>query len=179
MPTPVDRARIPLALAATLAVATVLTPWPASALRVTAQATAVCQGALPAFETLIRKRPLAVQNEGDANAFVTCSLVNPGASSGISRISGATIYLQNLASGTRTVSCTAVNSSAGPAPGAPLYLTRTVTVPRDDEGSTALQFSAADFPGSPVLLPGDTLSVSCTLPPGTGITGTVLANNAN
>src|SRR5690606_12832179 len=37
-------------------------------------ATGMCQGALPAFDTQIRKRPLAVRNEGTAPAFVSCSL---------------------------------------------------------------------------------------------------------
>lgn len=38
----------------------------------------ICQGALPAFETAIRKRPLAVQNEGDSTTFVTCSFTAQG-----------------------------------------------------------------------------------------------------
>ncbi len=41
--------------------------------RFQANATSYCQAALPAFEGAIRKRPLAVQNEGTTNAFVTCS----------------------------------------------------------------------------------------------------------
>ena len=141
--------------------------------------TGVCQGALPAFDGLIRKRPLAVQNEGSADAFVTCALLNLGYNSGTHRISGGTLYLQNLGGGSRTVSCTAVNSSAVAAPGSPLYATRSVSVPANANGSTELAFLATDFPGAPFLLPGDTLSVSCNLPPGLGITGTVLLNNAN
>src|SRR5690554_342572 len=76
------------ALAVALLAAGALAPQPAAALRVVAQATAICQGALPAFETQIRKRPLALQNEGEANAFVTCSFNNPGQNSGGTRISG-------------------------------------------------------------------------------------------
>lgn len=37
-----------------------------------------CQAALPVFDGKIRKRPLAVVNEGDGNAFVTCSLTTVG-----------------------------------------------------------------------------------------------------
>lgn len=153
-------------------------PQPASATRVVAQATAICQGALPAFETRIRKRPLALQNEGGSNAFVTCSFNNPGPNGGTSRISSVTVYLQNLSSGSRTVSCTAVNAAAGGDTDDALYRTKEIQVPRDLDGSTALQFNAADFPGSPILLPGDAVSVSCNLLPGLGIASTVLVNNA-
>ena len=34
-----------------------------------------CQAALPAYEGLIRKRPMAIQNEGVSTAFVTCAPV--------------------------------------------------------------------------------------------------------
>ncbi|HST45355.1 MAG TPA: hypothetical protein VLK29_09045, partial [Luteimonas sp.] len=37
-------------------------------------ATGLCQAALPAYDGLIRKRPVAIRNEGDAAAFVSCSL---------------------------------------------------------------------------------------------------------
>ena len=166
---------IPL-LAATLLFAAAWAP-PAEALRVTAQAAAACQGALPAFETAIRKRPLAVQNEGDAPAFVTCALTNPGTSNGVTRIQSGQVYVQNLGSVTRSVSCTAVNSSASAAPAPAAYLTRTLQVPPSTTASTAFSFAAADFAGAPILLPGDTFGVSCSLPPGVGITGTVLNNN--
>ena len=168
-----------LATAIAVVVAVVASAPQAFAHRASAQAVAACQGALPAFEGQIRKRPLAVQNEGSADAFVTCALLNLGYNSGTHRISGGTLYLQNLGGGSRTVSCTAVNSSAVAAPGSPLYATRSVSVPANANGSTELAFLATDFPGAPFLLPGDTLSVSCNLPPGLGITGTVLLNNAN
>ncbi len=163
-------------LAATLLFAATWSP-PADALRVTAQAPSVCQGALPAFETAIRKRPLAVQNEGDAPAFVTCALNNPGTSNGVTRISSAQVYVQNLGNASRPVSCTAVNSSAVAAPAAAAYLTRTLQVPPSATTSTEFSFAAGDFAGSPILLAGDTFGVSCNLPPGVGITGTVLNNN--
>ena len=153
-------------------------PQPASATRVVAQATAICQGALPAFETQIRKRPMALQNEGSSNSFVTCSFNNPGPNSGTSRISSVTVYLQNMSSGSRTVSCTAVSTGAGADTDDALYSVKSIQVPRDLDGSTALQFASADFPGEPILLPGDAVSVSCNLLPGLGIASTVLVNNA-
>lgn len=178
MPTTFPTRRSALAVAL-IAVFAALTPQPGHAFRVTAQAAAVCQGALPSFEGAIRKRPLAVQNEGSTDAFVTCALNNPGYNAGTTFISLLLIYVQNQNSSNRTITCTAVNSSATESPGAPLYLTRTVQVPSSDTESTPITFEAGDFPGSPVALPGDTVMVSCKLLPGTGITGTVLVNNAS
>lgn len=165
-------------IAVAFAAIVALMPQHASATRVVAQGTAICQGALPAFETQIRKRPLALQNEGDASAFVTCSFNNPGINSGGTRISSITVYLQNAAAGSRTVSCTAVNTGPGADTGAALYATRSIQVPRNATGSTALQFASSDFPGAPFLLPGESVSVSCNLLPGIGIASTVLVNNA-
>lgn len=162
---------LPVATLALLAAAS-----PSHALRVTAQAAAVCQGALPAFETRIRKRPLAVQNEGTAAAFVTCALNNTGNSGGTSRISQATIYLINNNTGSRTLSCTGVSASASTDPDA-LYATKSVQVAGNSDG-TALTFTAEDFPGESFALTGDSFSVSCSIDPGTGIGGTVLLNNA-
>ena len=169
---------LPVALA-TLGLALALAAPSAHAFRVSAQATAICQGALPAFETAIRKRPLAVQNEGTTDAFVTCAFNNPAASSGISRITGATVLLQNLNGASRSVTCTGVNSSATGDPGPAGYVVRSVQVPASDTTSTPLAFVIADFPGGGIGFPGDTFSVSCSLPPGVGIAGTVLNNSVN
>jgi hypothetical protein len=171
--------RWPVIAAGAVAALAALAPQPGHAFRVTAQAAAVCQGALPSFEGAIRKRPLAVQNEGSTDAFVTCALNNPGYNAGTTFISSVEIYAQNLNSSTRSITCTAVNSSATTSPDAPLYATRTVNVAPSDTNSTLIEFAADDFPGSPVVLPGDTVSVSCKLVPGMGITGTVLVNNAS
>lgn len=166
------------ALAATMATLVALAPQPVHAFRVTAQAAAVCQGALPSFEGAIRKRPLAVQNEGSTDAFVTCALNNTGYNAGTTFISSFEIYAQNRNSSTRSITCTAVNSSATASPDT-LYVTRTVSVSPSSSNSTLIEFTADDFPGSPVALPGDTVAVSCNLVPGMGITGTVLINNAS
>lgn len=169
---------MPTAVMAAAIAAAALSPLSAGATRVVAQATAICQGALPAFETQIRKRPLAVQNEGAVNAFVTCSFNNAGNSNGSSRVSGFTVYLQNMSS-SRTVSCTAVNSGSGAKGSDALYATKSIQVPRDEDGSTALDFVPGDFIQGAFVLPGDAVSVSCNLLPGVGITSTVLVNNAN
>lgn len=152
-------------------------PQSAHAFRVTAQAVAVCQAALPVFEGAIRKRPLAIQNEGNSDAFVTCALNNPGNSAGTNRISVVQIYAQNQNASSRSIACTAVNSSATANP-SPIYLSKTVQV-TSSASDTLIEFAAGDFPGSPILLPGDTIALSCNLVPGMGIRGTVLVNNGN
>lgn len=172
VPSPVS-----IALGAAL-VAAAATGAPAHATRVTAQATAICQGALPAFETAIRKRPLALQNEGTQAAFVTCAFVNPGPSDGSARVEAVLVYLQNVNAQTQQVSCTAVNSTATASPAPALYLTKGAFVTPSATSSTQLRFAAAEFGGGASVLPGDTVGVSCNLPPGVGITGTVLVNNS-
>ena len=165
------------ALAVALLAAGALAPQPAAALRVVAQATAICQGALPAFETQIRKRPLALQNEGEANAFVTCSFNNPGQNSGGTRISGVTIHLQ-----------TPRPRDGGPARGStprPAPTRARAVCHQVDPGAArcgrqhGARVPAADFPGGGFLLPGDSINLSCNLAAGRGITSTVLVNNNN
>lgn len=58
-------------------------------------ATGVCQAALPAFDGLVRKRPLAVQNESTGHAFVTCSLTTDTIVSGGSGTEVLILYLIN------------------------------------------------------------------------------------
>lgn len=160
-------------------VALALLPQPAQAFRVTAQAVAICQGALPVFETAIRKRPLAIQNEGSEPAFVTCAFNNTGLSFGTTGVTAVMVYAQNLNSTARSMACTFVNSSASEAPGPALYLTKTVQVSPGDQSATEIAFAASELPGALLVFPGDTVGVSCNLLPGMGVTGTVLLNNAN
>ena len=71
--------------------------------------TANCQSALPVFDGNIRKRPMAVANEGTSNAFVTCDAdtINNG---GVARYTEIVVLLINRAGvADVTVSCTAVD----------------------------------------------------------------------
>src|SRR5690606_41548022 len=71
-----------------------------------ANGSGVCQAALPNFEGQIRKRPLAIQNEGTATAFVTCSptsLQFAEASSG-----GHGVFFKNDSDAGVTIGCTGV-----------------------------------------------------------------------
>lgn len=71
--------------------------------------TANCQGALPVFETQLRKRPAALANEGTSTAFVTCDLdsINNGGTG----TQAAGIFVTNRAGADGvTISCTLVDA---------------------------------------------------------------------
>jgi len=126
--------------------------------------TGYCQAALPVFETNLRKRPVAVQNEGSSNAFVSCAFTSQfsGADNKPTEIG---IYAQNLGSVARDLTCTLVTGFAT----GPLNqnITKTVTLPVG--GAQRLttwepaDFSGGDFPNF------GPYSMSCNLLPGVGL----------
>lgn len=128
-----------------------------------AQGPGVCQAALPAYEGQIRKRPLAIQNEGTAAAFVTCAIPqfsDPGLND---PDFGVRISLINSAATDATVNCTGVSfGNEGIA-----YVPQSVVVPANTAiGSDVVLFwDEEDGNGS-----GGYTTTSCSLPPGTGIT---------
>lgn len=69
-------------------------------------ATGACNGALPAYEGALRKRPLAVSNEGTTSAFVSCS--TPGDELGLPN-DAVGLYFTNNGSTAATVNCTFVD----------------------------------------------------------------------
>lgn len=86
-------------------------------------APAMCHPALLRFDSDVRKRPLAVVNEGASSAFVTCSLpVNLANDNGVESFYAV---LRNLSGSSRTVKCTAVY---GVDDGGALYVVRNVSV---------------------------------------------------
>ena len=126
-----------------------------------ANGSGVCQAALPNFEGQIRKRPLAIQNEGTANAFVTCSptsLQYAEASSG-----GHGVFFKNDSDAGVTIGCTGV---MGASDWSTEYSPRSVTIAANDTG--AIYWEPTDFPtnGSSSQT---TFNVSCTLAPGVGL----------
>jgi hypothetical protein len=125
-----------------------------------ANATSFCQTALPVFDGNVRKRPLAVQNEGTGDAFVTCSFTGQ-----VVELDSAGLYAVNNGSSDATLSCTAVtglNDSLNE------YVTKTITITASDVGG--MIWAGADFAGAPDTIPGLGLfNVSCKLPPGVGI----------
>lgn len=123
-------------------------------------ATAICQPALPAFDGQIRKRPLAVQNEGTELAFVTCSFIGNDTNT-TSRVS---LYFINNGPAAASVSCTLVS---GYDTASNNFGSKSVSVLANRGGQANIAWTAAaDNSGNPL---GSLVNVSCSLPPGTGI----------
>ena len=124
-----------------------------------------CQGALPAFETAIRKRPLAVKNEGTTPAFVTCSFTSQGQDGGMStrNPTRVAVYFRNSGAPV-TLSCTGVSGYEGTASTAQ-YVVKSMPL---GGGIPSLVWSAADF-GEAAYFPNGLFSISCALAPGVSI----------
>lgn len=134
-----------------------------------ANPTAMCQGALPAFETAIRKRPLAVQNEGGANAFVTCSFTSQGSSSAhTSNPNRVAVYFNTISGTSTTINCTGIS---GYATGSNQFIPKSVVVPASGN-QLSISWRASDFEGAPANMPSGLFSISCVLPPGGAINDT-------
>lgn len=74
----------------------------------TVEAVGVCQSALPVHDANVRKRPLAIANEGATTAFVSCSLQTPIGAGGVSDIA---LSLKNRSSVSAQVTCTFVEGA--------------------------------------------------------------------
>ena len=135
------------------------------------QPAARCQGALPAFETAIRKRPLAVQNEGTAASFVTCGFETEIYQSLTGGPIAVDIYFTNNTQQDQTVTCTAVTGWAG---GDNEYVAFSTTIPAVDpeEGDGNIFWEDADFEGGGMET--SLIAISCNLPAGVGINDTYI-----
>ena len=126
----------------------------------------ICQAALPAFEGQIRKRPLAIQNEGTSNAFVTCAFTSQAEATSV------VMYFAGFDNLAHDVTCTGVT---GFNRGLNQFVTKTVTLPASD--SSSLAWAPADFAGGSSTFPDARFSVSCNLAPGVGINDAGIAFN--
>ncbi|MEP6632727.1 MAG: hypothetical protein ABJA62_00815 [Luteimonas sp.] len=124
-----------------------------------ASAANACIPAFPAYEGVIRKRPLAVQNEFDQIGYVTCAFESP------KQLQAVSMTLRNQTTTEAKVSCTGVS---GPADSPNVYLVKDTVVPA--MGYVYLDWNAEEF-GSPPdgVMPGGYFGTSCLLLPGTGI----------
>lgn len=141
-----------LSVALTAAVGGFVASLDVLAVPVRQNATGICQGALPAFDTQIRKRPLAVRNEGTQGAFVSCSL------SGEEDVAHdfAQFVFTNSTGAEATVGCTVVT---GRAVFDTMYYPRSVDIPAGGTHSIAISFdNATDM--------ANLVNSSCLLPPG-------------
>lgn len=119
-------------------------------------ATGICQGALPAFDTQIRKRPLAVRNEGSQTAFVSCSLA--GTDGEVHR--SVELVFTNATAAEAQINCTIVSGrTVGPAP---QYYPQSVSVPAGTVRGILHTFNRS-------VDPANMINASCQLPPGTSL----------
>lgn len=132
------------------------------------QPAARCQGALPNFETSLRKRPLAVQNVGDVATFVTCGFeFDAGNALGNAALLVDT-YFTNTSTVEATVTCTAVAGYEG---GDTESVNLSIDIPAGaggDEGN--LFVSDTDFESG--AMGTGLVAFSCRLPAGVGINDT-------
>lgn len=144
-------------------------------LQVQSNAAGLCQGALPVFETNLRKRPLSVGNEGDTPAFVTCSfttIMDQGGGGGVAQESVVRhfgMFLSSSVPEPQTVSCTGVIGFEG----SPTleYVSLQVDVSSETPDSNYLYFYPTDIDPEQQYM-HQLVSMSCRLPPGTGINDT-------
>lgn len=154
------------ALIATATAAALLTAAPAARANDWSNAIDVCQGALPAFESSLRKRPLAIANEGSTPAYVSCSLRAPlgNLDGGGEDVTQIILLLTNRGSGAQSVSCTLVDGVAAPFPSFPaVYLPKTLEVQPNAFG--VINWFAFETTAGRFRLP----NLSCALPPGAEI----------
>ncbi|MBB6599243.1 hypothetical protein [Luteimonas sp. MC1825] len=132
------------------------------------QPAARCQGALPAFETAIRKRPLAIQNEGNASSYITCGFeFDAGAAIDNSAILLDT-YFTNTTTAPVSLTCTAVT---GWQTGANEFVSRTEVIAPGAQSEDMFWY-ADDFVGGGMA--SGLVAISCNLPVGVGINDTYI-----
>ncbi len=129
-------------------------------------ATGACQAALPVFDGQIRKRPLAIQNEGTASAYVTCSFM--GTDRTDAGITDIYLYADNNSAAEVDITCTLVTGASGVGAA---YYAKTLTIPANTP-TNLFFWDAADNGGE--NFDNYTTNVSCNLPVDTGLTATFI-----
>lgn len=133
-------------------------------------ASGTCQAALPSYEGQIRKRPLALQNEGVANAFVSCSLLSPGASASsflAGEIYAVSITLDNNGPHPVDVTCTLIAGASRSS--ANHYFPKTITLPAESTYNRIDWSQQPDFSDGKI---GPPPGMSCNLKPGVAMATT-------
>jgi hypothetical protein len=150
-----------VALTATvLAGYALLAPTQAQAYGVQGNATAFCQAALPVFDTNLRKRPLAVVNEGSTDTYVTCSYPVDNYAYEVYDVD---VYISNHTGITKDVNCTLIDGYDN---GDVTFIAKTTRSYDDGDYHDAYWNVYNDNDGVGF---GTTVSVSCALPAGIGL----------
>lgn len=126
-----------------------------------------CQTALPVFDGNVRKRPVSVQNEGNSNAFITCSWgTDYYEGTEPTGISTAEVWFHSTAAG--SVTCTGVAGWNG----VQAQSVKVLQLPGGGQSDDAMIWTPADFPNG--QMGTGLFSVSCNLQPGQGIDDTYI-----
>ena len=120
-----------------------------------------CQPALPVYEGLVRKRPLAVVNEGAENAYVTCALTTEEVSLNVQSFG---TRVSNGSDAALTVSCTAV---VGDELATTSYIPKSIDLAPGAAGQPDLVRRRCRRPAQ-----SKSIAMSCLLPPGPPSTAT-------
>jgi len=134
-------------------------------------ATGACQSALPVFDGQIRKRPLAVQNEGNASAFVSCSFTVTDRTAG--GFDDILLYSDNNTGSAIDMTCTMITGTTGTTITA---YPKTLSLPANSK-TNLFRWRPVDNGGQ--NFDSYTINVSCNLPVGTGLTVSFLYFNEN
>lgn len=128
----------------------------------------ICKSALPVFDGNIRNRPTAISNEGNANAFVSCSALDRIDST--SDLVG--VWIHNNRATATDVACTLVNGS--PADASTAFFPKTQNFAA---GTGAyILWTTADNGGNPFPR---LINFSCNLPAGVELRLVTLNTAAN
>lgn len=122
-----------------------------------------CQPATRVSEAMIRKRPLAMVNEGSSNAVVNCAFE---IESDQSLAQAVQVYVSNSTAADVDITCTGI--SGFETRQANEYLPETLTIQAGTQGLEPFFWADQDFASGT----GGLISVACTLPPGTAINDT-------
>ncbi len=155
----------PLSVIAVLVIAAATLPQTASAAETTRVEyilpVNICQGALPNYEGAFRKRPRGIQNEGTANAFLTCALLSRNA--GLPKYTNVDIKFTNSTALAATVNCTLVDGPGIGSTPPSVVITKAVIVPANTFAFGT--WAAADNGGANYYVP----AFSCQVPPGVSV----------
>lgn len=125
-----------------------------------ANATGPCNGALPGYEGALRKRPLALRNEGSSNAFVSCSMQSDGGEN--PGYDSALITFVNRNASSAAIDCTMVAGIVAElGEEAPTFYPQTIGIPANTAG--VMTWEPADFE---LQIFDNWLNFTCNLPPG-------------
>lgn len=144
--------------------------FPASAGSYYSNAVGICQGALPSFEGRLRKRPLAIANEGTSNAFLSCTL--PLDQTTVQANTVVAVGLVNRSDALVAVACTFVDGTVPELLGgvAPTLYPKNIAIAAGEGASLLWNASEYELEAFSKIA-----SVSCSLPPGVEIAGMATA----